>query len=279
VNIRSTTPINLLIAVLCVNLSTTAQGGGNRPARSNSSNGSSDQDHPRRVKPPRTPREQGFRIVITAGLNGFAAASYGYTTRITMPNGQQLHYSGTQRTSGGTLSGGFEITPPGALRRFTAGVSVNGGGLESWALPVTPPNAVTPFSRANLQFAIESTGWNASGWHPAFSPYLEHELGNLLGNRMRLGYQYWNQAGNYKGSFVPTARSATLAEYDVRLNYSAHLVRVSLNNFTNLDDSDVNFPGSHRSKRRYGLVQQIGILVGTHQTVMIFIGVGPFWSF
>jgi hypothetical protein len=243
------------------------------------SNAASDQDHPPPVKPPRTPQDQGFRIAITAGINGFLTASYGYETRITMPDGRQLLYQGTQTAPGGTMSGGVEITPPGAFRRFTIGVNLNGGGLQSWARPVTPSDAATPFSLQNLQLAILSTSLNATGWGLGFSPYLEHELGHLLGNRLRLGYQYWNQSGSYKGSFFPTPGSRILAGYDVQLNYSSHLVRLTMHNFTSLDDSDINLPGSHRSRRRYGVVQEIGMLGGTHGTFMIFVAVGPFWSF
>jgi hypothetical protein len=256
-----------------------AEAVGSRPEAADRSSASSDQDHPPPVKPPRTPEDQGFRIIVTAGISGFLSAKYGYETRITMPDGQQLRYTGTQSAPGGTMSGGVEITPPGTFRRFTFGVNLNGGGLQSWSRPVVPSDAAAPFSLQNLQVAILSRSLSATGWRPGFSPYLEHELGHLLGNRLRLGYQYWNQSGRYKGSFFPVPGSRTLAGYDIQLNYSSHLVRLTMHNFTNLDDSDINLPGSHRSKRRYGVVQEVGILGGTHETFMIFIAVGPFWSF
>jgi hypothetical protein len=279
VRIFSTVRMDRVVAILFIPFPATAQVGQNRPPATVQPTAAADHKHPQRVRPPRNPRDHGLRLVLTAAMNGLVAGGYNYTTRIVMPDGQQLHYTGTQTAPGGSMSAGIEITPPGALRRFTGGLNVNSGGLESWARPVTPSNAPTPFSLLNLQLAIQSTIFTGSGWRADFSPYVEHELGNVLGNRMRLGYQYWAQTGGYKGSFVPIPGSRILAEYDVRLNYSSHLVRLTFNNFTNLDDSDVNFPGSHRSKRRYGLLQQIGILGGTHRSFMIFFAVGPFWSF
>jgi hypothetical protein len=279
VRILSTARLDLVIAILFIPFSAAAQVGQNQPPVTVRSTAEPQRKHPRRIKPPRTPRDHGLRIALTAGMNSLVAGGYNYTTQIIMPDGQQLQYTGTQTAPGGSMSAGIEITPPGILRRFTAGLSVNGGGFESWARPVTPSNAPTPFSLLNLQLAIQSTIFTGSGWRADFSPYVEHELGNLLGSRMRLGYQYWAQTGGYKGYFFPIPGSRIAAEYDVRLNYSSHLVRLTFNNFTNLDDSDVNFPGSHRSKRRYGLLQQIGILGGTHRSFMIFFAVGPFWSF
>lgn len=238
-----------------------------------------DQGRPRRVEPPRKPREQGFRMVVTAGINGLEAAQYKYQTAVTLPDGRRLEYSGTQTSPGGTILAGVAITPPGPLRRFSAGLFVNGGGLQSWARPVTPSNIAAPFSVDNLQLAIQSKLGNSSGWSPGFSPFVEHELGHLFGNRMRLGYQYWRQTGRYKGAFFSTPGSDAVAAYDVRLGYSSHLVRLSVINFTRLDDSDLNLPGSHGSGRRYGVIQEAGILGGTHQTLMIFLAVGPFWLF
>lgn len=287
--IRPAMPVSVPLAVLCLALCATAASRGNLPMGTDASTAASSQDgaeqkdpiqdRPRRVKPPRTPREQGFRFVATVGINGLEAARYNYQTTITMPDGRRFIYSGPQSSPGGNVLAGIEITPPGALRRFSAGLHVNGGGLQSWSRPVTPTDSSVPFSVANLQLAIQNSIGNSSGWRPGFSPFVEHELGNLLGNRLRVGYEYWRQTGGYKGHFFPSDVANQVAQYDVRLSYSSHLAEFSFSNFTNLDDSDVSLPGVHHSRRRYGVVQKLGILGGSHGTVMIFIAVGPFWSF
>src|SRR5258708_24878492 len=58
---------------------------------------------PRPVAPPRRPVQQGFQVGFSVGINALLNARYGYDTRIDMPDGQSLRYSGTQIGAGGTL--------------------------------------------------------------------------------------------------------------------------------------------------------------------------------
>jgi hypothetical protein len=231
---------------------------------------------PTPVKPPHEAVDQGFRMSVVVGITAqVIPAGYAYSTRVTLPSGQQLNYVGTQTARGGALLGGLQVTPPRAFRRFTLGITMGLGGLASWSKAPIPEGVSTPFSRNNLLAAIQSRYAYHSGWSPSFSPYIEHELGSFLGNRCRIGYQYWSQSGEYNGAFVPTDGSPGVAAYNVRLKYSAHLVRFSINNLTELDDSQSN----GRPRQRYGLIQQAGLLVGTNRTLTIFLGVGPFWGF
>ncbi len=235
-----------------------------------------DRREPKPVKPPHEAVDQGFRMSFIVGISGqVMPARYSYSTRIDLPDGQQLNYSDTQTAPGGFALAGLQLTPPGAFRRFTAGINFGAGGLASWLKAPVPSGVPTQFSQDSLLLAIQRRYIFRSGWHPSISPYIEHELGNFLGNRCRIGYQYWRQSGGYQGTFIPNEGSRALAAYDVRLRHSAHLVRFSINSLTDLDDTQLNGP----RKQRYGLIQQVGVLVGTNRTLAVFWGVGPFWNF
>jgi hypothetical protein len=235
-----------------------------------------DRREPKPVKPPHEAVDQGFRMSFIVGISGHVVpARYSYSTRIGLPGGQQLNYADTQTASGGFVLAGLQLTPPRALRRFTAGISFGAGGLASWLKAPVPSGVSTPFSQDYLLSAIQRRYIFRTGWHPSISPYIEHELGNFLGNRCRIGYQYWTQSGEYRGSFIPNEGSLHLAAYDVHLRHSAHLVRFSINNLTELDNTSLN----GRRRQKYGFIQQVGLLVGTNRTVTVFFGVGPFWDF
>jgi hypothetical protein len=192
-----------------------------------------------------------------------------------MPDGQPLHYSGTQIGAGGTLFGGAAITFPGSLRRVTVGANFNLGGLDSWMRSVIPKGASTPFSQRNLQYAIAVQSFNRRAWGFSISPYIEHDLNSSLDRRYRIGYQYWRQPVSYQGSFVPSDTSPDLARYDVHLKYSSHLIRFSVNNYWDLGDPDANSSGARRVS---GIVQSAGISVGTNRTIILFFGLGGMWS-
>lgn len=236
-----------------------------------------ERDRPRPVNPPHEPVEEGLRFGLILGLNSMSWASYSYATSVTTPSGSLLQYSGTQVSPGGTLILGAAVSPPGAFRRWTIGLNLNLGGLESWARPVIPSGTATPFSQSNLIFQIERKYGYREGWSPAISPYIEHDLAFLFGRRLRAGYAYWNQTGKYTGLFVANPATGATGAYDVRLKYSSHLVRFSLNNYEFPDEPDTTGSGSRRGKRKTGLLEQIGVLAGSHQTIMIFVGIGPFW--
>jgi hypothetical protein len=232
---------------------------------------------PRPVEPPHKPAQQGTRFALLFGLNLFTYGQYGYNTAITMPDGRTLHYAGQQNASGGTFFTGAAITPPAALRRLTVGFTLNLGGLQSWTHPVIPSGVVTPFSQSNLSLQIQRNEALSSAWRPAVSPYIEHELGFLLKSRIRAGYQYWHQLGSSQGLFPVDQSRSALADYNVQFLHSSHLIRLSLNNYTSLeDDTDTN---SASQKRNPSFVRQAGLLIGTNNTVMVFIGLGPAWSF
>lgn len=235
-----------------------------------------DRRGPKPVKPPHEVVDEGFRIGVIVGISGqVVPARYSYSTRIDLSGNQQLNYADSQTALGGVVLTDLQLTPPRALRRLTVGVSFGFGGLASWLKAPVPSGVSTPFSQDNLVLAIQRRYIFRTGWHPSISPYIEHELGNLLGNKCRIGYQYWRQSGEYQGSFIPNDGSRALAAYDVHLRYSAHLVRFSINNLTRLDDTQSN----GRPRQRYGLIQQAGLMVGTNRTVTFFLGVGPFWGF
>ncbi len=237
----------------------------------------SDQPNPHRVTPPRRPVEQGARVALVGGLNILTWAKYSYDTHVSMPDGQQLHYAGTQSAPGVTVFGGGAVTLPGALRRVTVGANFNVGGLDSLRRPVIPDGVSTPFSKNNLNGVIQNKYSTKVIWRPSLSPYIEHELGVFSEKRFRAGYQYWRQPGSYQGSFAPTESSPLSAAYNVRFKYSSHLFRFSVNNYLNLEDEDSDAP--HGSKRKSGLIRQVGVLAGTHHTIMAFVGIGPFWRF
>jgi hypothetical protein len=187
-----------------------------------------------------------------------------------------LNYSGRQSSSGGALLFGISLTPRGALRRMTVGATWNMGGLESWSRPVIPRGTDTPFSQANLNAQIRRNAVGRSPWRGSVSPYIEHELGFLLESRVRIGYQYWYQPGSYRGLFpVQQSESSPVAAYNVKLSNSGHMVRLSINSYTSLDDAD---NGTAARKRSSGFVRQAGMQIGPNNFT-IFVAVGPSWSF
>jgi hypothetical protein len=236
-----------------------------------------DQQPPGPVEPPHKPAQQGTKIALTVGIDFLLHGQYEYTTRVMMPDGSAYNYSGKQGASGGTLLLGAAITPRAALRRMTFGFNLETGGLESWAHSVIPSGTTTPFSQSSLDSQLRRDLAGRSPWSAVVAPYIEHEVGFFLENRVRLGYQYWRQTGSASGSFrVQDNLRSPLAGYDIRFANSAHLIRVSFNNYTSLDDTDA---GSGSTKRKTGFLRQAGLQVGTNKTVTVFLAVGPLWSF
>lgn len=232
-------------------------------------------DHPPRpIEPPHKPVQAGTRLAVVFGLNLFAYGQYAYNTAVTIPGSSALNYAGKQNASGGSFLTGAAITPPGAFRRLTGGFTLNLGGLAAWTHTPIPNGVTTPFSQSNLSTQIQRNAIFGYGWQPAISPYVEHELGFLLESRVRAGYQYWHQQGSYSGSFAVDQPGSAVAGYNVKVVHSSHMLRLSINNHTSLDDE------SSPSKRQNpGFLRQGGILVGTNHTVMVFIALGPDWTF
>jgi hypothetical protein len=231
----------------------------------------STQRRPREVKPPRKPLEQGFQTALLFGINILPHATYGYNTSIILPNGQQLQYAGSQGAPGVTVFAGGSLTFPGVLRRVTIGAHLNAGGLNSATRPVIPEGTPTPFSKQNLQNALQSQHPSGTGWHVGFSPYVEHEIWRFSEMRLRGGYQYWRQTGAYQGTFSPN--QIGVAGYDVQMKHSSHLIRVSLNHSLSTTDT------SQHLVRKSGLIRLVGVTVGTHKTIMVFFAIGPIWEF
>jgi hypothetical protein len=229
---------------------------------------------PRPIEPPHKPVQAGTRLAVVFGLNLFSYGQYAYNTTVTLPNGSTFPYAGKQSASGGSFLTGAAVTPPGAFRRLTAGFTLNLGGLASWTHTPIPNGVTTPFSQSNLSNQIQRNAIFGYGWQPAISPYVEHELGFLLESRVRAGYQYWHQRGSYSGSFSVDQPGSALANYNVRVLHSSHLLRLSINNHTSLDDET-----SPSRKQNPGFLRQGGLLVGTNHTVMLFIALGPDWTF
>jgi hypothetical protein len=212
------------------------------------------------------------------GIDILGWAGYSYDTRVSLAGGQQLRYRGRAGAPGVTVSGGGAVTLPGALRRITVGVNINAGGLGSRKRPVIPAGVSTPFSQVNLRNQIRNRYLYTPGWNSALSLYIEHDLGFLHESRVRAGYQYWRQTGSYTGTFDPADRSRSLADYDVRLESRSHLIRVSVNDFVSLEDPDSNTSTPHRSRRKSGMIRQLGVSIGTHRTIVVFAGIGLFWE-
>jgi hypothetical protein len=235
-----------------------------------------EQRPPKPIEPPHKPAQQGFRFTATAGLNFVVNGKYNYDTVVTMPDGSAYRYSGAQRASGGTLSLGAAATPGGALRRFTVGFDLNFGGLSIAGHSVVPAGSVTPFSQNNLNTQVAARSLVSSHWSPFVSPYVEHEVGSILENRVRLGYQYFNTAALVNGSFPIDQPRSTRASYSVRFSQASHMVRLSVHNDSWFDDTE---PDQPPPKRRTGIVQEGGILVGTDAAIVVFVKVGPVWTF
>ncbi len=235
-----------------------------------------EQRRPEPIAPPHRPAQQGVRLTVTTGLNFVVNGKYKYDTAVTMPDGSALRYSGNQRASGGALSLGAAATPGGALRRFTVGFDLNFGGLSVAGHPVVPAGSVTPFSQNNLNTQVAARSLVNSHWRPFISPYVEHEIGSIFQNRVRLGYQYFNTAALVNGSFAIDQPRSTQASYSVRFSQASNMVRLSVHNDSWFDDTD---PDQAPPKRRTGIVQEGGILVGTDATIVVFVKVGPVWTF
>jgi len=263
-----------LVASPAVNSPEEPEAEAKAPTSVSEDSAASDPKNPPPVKPSREARSRGFELSLLVGLDVLASASYAYDTRVSLPCVDQLRYSGRQRSPGLALFAGGALTLPGPLRRITVGASINAGGPDSKDRPVIPAGVPTPFSKQNLYSDIQARYANRLGWKAALSPFIEHDVGFFRGTRVRAGYQHWAQFGSHTGSFAPADGSA-VANYNVRLNLRSHLVRVSVNDYVALDDDTET---SHRSKRRSGMIQQWGVMIGTHQTIMVFVGIGPFWQ-
>ncbi|MFL6417565.1 MAG: hypothetical protein ACJ74Y_18065 [Bryobacteraceae bacterium] len=234
-------------------------------------------DRPKPISPPHKPVQQGFRFTATFGLNFLVNGKYSYKTAVTMPDGSALSYSGVQRSVGGTLALGASATPGGAFRRVTLGFDLNFGGLSLAERTVVPSGSVPPFSQDNLNAQVTRGSLVSSHWHPFVSPYIEHEIGSILQNRVRLGYQYVGTTASDSGSFAVGQSRAVQARYAVQFSQSSHMVRLSVHNDTFFDDSDMDH--SPPPRRRSGVVQQAGVLVGTDGSVIAFVRIGPVWTF
>jgi hypothetical protein len=233
-----------------------------------------DQQKARPLNPPREPRSQGSELSLVVGLGVLPTARYVYDTRVTPAGAHELRYSGSQRVPGVAVFVGSAFTLPGRLRRITVGGAINGGGLDSTGRPVIPSGATPPFSKEALSSAIEDRYSGRLAWRAAFSSFVEHEIGFFKENRVRAGYQYWSQFGSYAGSFAASG-SGDRADYNVHLNMRSHLLRISVNEYLDLQEES---EPSHRARRRGGIIRQWGFMVGTHQTIMVFAAMGPFWQ-
>jgi hypothetical protein len=234
----------------------------------------SDPKDPSSAKPSREALARGLELSMLLGVEATASASYGYNTSVSLPGVDQLRYNGRQRLVGFALFGGGELTLPRSLRRITIGGGINAGGLGTKDRAVIPAGISTPSPKSSLYSHIQTRYSYRPSWQSAFSFFIEHDIGFVHGNRVRGGYQRWDQVGSQTGSFPLTGGSA-LANYDVRLNLRSHLVRVSMNSYLSSEDDTEN---SHRSKRRSGLIQQWGGMIGTHRTIVIFAAICPFWQ-
>jgi hypothetical protein len=237
-------------------------------------NGATDPKNPRPAKPSRETRARGPELSLVIGLGVLPSASYAYDTRVSIPGVGQLRYSGRQRSPALGLFAGGALTLPGPLRRITVGAGVNGDGPDSRYGAVIPAGVSTPFSKQSLYSDIQTRYLFRPSWGAAFSPFLEHDIGFFHGSRVRAGYQYWDQLGEYTGSFASDDRRSTIS-YNVKLNLRSHLFRISMNDYVALQDDTGS---SQHSKRRSGMIQQWGITIGAHQTVMIFAAIGPSWQ-
>jgi hypothetical protein len=258
--------ISLLAAAIAMPGSSPAQSTPKEPA----------QRPPKPIEPPHKPAQQGFRLTLPIGFNLLENGRYRYNTTVTMPDGSVLNYNGAQRVSGGTLSLGAAASPGGPLRRLTIGVDLNFGGLDTWTQAVIPSGSVTPFSRDNLNTQVAERSLSGSPRGPFVSPYIEHELGSLLQNRVRIGYQYFHTTESYSGSFAADQTGSIQAQYKVKFSQASHMIRVSVHNDTWLDESSSD---QVPPKRRFGFMQQAGALIGTDGSIIVFIGAGPAWIF
>jgi hypothetical protein len=270
--------VDLLLVGLCMSLGAAPAAGLPETPETEAEQGTaSDQKSPVPVRPPNEPVARGYQVALLVGIDIFGWGGYSYDTRVNLPDGQ-LRYRGADGAPGLAFSGGGAVTLPGAWRRLTVGASFSAGGLHSSTRPVIPAGVSTPFSQTNLQNNIRYKYSLAPGWTSGLSLYIEHELGFLHESRVRAGYQYRRQTGLYKGTFEPTGSSRALAEYDVRLESRSHLIRISVNDYNSLLVPDSNSTTPRRHRRRAGLIRQWGVMIGTHRTIIVFAGMGPFWE-
>jgi hypothetical protein len=246
---------------------------GQQPMSTADENTESDQIKPRLVKPPIEPHSRGSELYFLVGLSGMLA-SYAYDTRLSLSGGEELRYSGTRRAPGLALFVSSAFTLPGRLRRMTVAATISAGQLDSANRPVIPSDASPPFAKQSLYSAISDRYSGRLAWGAAFSPFVEHDIGFFHENRVRAGYQYWEQSGSYKGSFAASGNGYH-GDYSVRLNLRSHFFRISVNDYGDLSDDP---EPAQRATRRFGLVQQWGFMLGSHRTVMLFVAMGPFWQ-
>jgi len=232
---------------------------------------------PKPITPPHRPVQQGFRFTATFGFNFLMNGNYSYNTSVTTPSGNTFNYSDMQRSAGGTMSLGAAMTPGGSFRRVTFGFDLNFGGLSVAGHSVIPPGSNPPFSQDNLNTQITRATLVGSHWHPFVAPYIEHDIGSIFDNRVRLGYEYFRTSGSADGLFPIGPSRTLLGSYSVHFSQNSHLVRLAVHNDTWLDDSDIDHAPPPR--RRSGVVQEGGLLVGTDGSVVVFVRVGPVWTF
>jgi hypothetical protein len=233
----------------------------------------SDKENPQPVKPSREARTRGPEISLLIGVGVLPLASYAYDTRVSIPGLAQLRYSGRQHSLALGFFAGGALTLPGPLRRITVGAGINGSEPDS-TFRVIPAGVSPPFSKQSLYSDIQATYSLRSSWEAAFSPFIEHDVGFFHGGQVRAGYQYWYQLGAYSGSFASADGRSTI-NYNVQLNLRSHLFRISMNDYGALEDDTGS---SQRSKRRFGIIPQWGIMIGTHQTIAVFVAIGYSWQ-
>ena len=231
---------------------------------------------PREVKPPRQPADQRLRLALTFGITVLPYTNYTYQTTVLL-NGARaaLQYSGNGAAPGINAFAGPALTLPGPLRRLTLGTNFFAGGLYTLGNAVVPAGTETPFATQSLQQTIKVQHSFGEGWHAFLTPYIEHDLATIRNNKLRLGYQYSTQTGEYSGSFAPNVVGFATATYDVRMKYETNLIRFSWSNYLFGDDYG---HGSSSNERRTGLLRQMGICAGTHKTIEIFFSIGPVWD-
>lgn len=230
---------------------------------------------PKQVNPPRQPSDTHPRLAIALGVTVLPWTHYNYQTTITLSSGRPLQYSGTGSAPGITVFASPALTLPGPLRRISLGTNLAAGGLYSLSDAVIPPGASAPFSIENLQQTIKAQHSFGQGWHAFVSPYIEHDIVSIRDNKLRLGYQFLTQSGEYSGSFPPNPVGLATASYDVQLRYRVHLIRFSWSNHLYADDYG---RGGQPAEHRTGLLRQMGVCAGTHGTVQIFFAIGPIWD-
>ena len=245
---------------------------GEGPAPVSTASEASDEEKPSEVKPPREPRSRGSELSFLVGLGGLPTASYKYQTRVTLPSAGEFQYSGRQRAPGIAAFVGAAFTLPRRLRRITLAGTIGVGGVDSTSQPVIPSGMSPPFSKESLDSNIQDRYSKRLPWRAVLSSYVEHDIGVFHDKRIRAGYQFWNQPGMYTGSFAAAGLGAS-ADYNVRLSLQSHLFRISVNDYNDLQDERDR---SRRAGRRSGMMQQWGLLLGSHKTIMLFAGIGPF---